>query len=85
MEKQKGGKDYEALDKMKDIVMPRENEVMYVVIVDLGFTEERYDYITTKANAKFTEPRVLRKWLQKACRIYKVYSDSSCDVIKDAA
>lgn len=62
--------------------------IKYVVVETLfdkwklGF-EVVHTYPTTKANDRFTFPRIMRMWESKASRIYRVYPDSTCDIIKE--
>lgn len=57
--------------------------IKYVAVEKMtGGWEIVHEYITTKLNDKFVLPRVLKMWLHKADRIYRVYPDNSCEILK---
>ena len=57
--------------------------IVYRVVVDMGIFDHAIDYPCTKANVKFTEPRIMRMWQNKAnvVSIYRVYADTTADVL----
>ncbi len=56
--------------------------MLYLIIESMFGTEIIHRYPTDKRNDRFTRPRIMRMWKAKANRIYLVYPDSTCEIIK---
>lgn len=65
-----------------DMVNAKQFTYLAIEVKDFG-TEVEHRFPTTKADDKFTFPRVMNMWLKKAKRLYRVYANGTCDIIKE--
>lgn len=56
----------------------------YMVLLTIEYHEETKEYWCSKANAKFTEPRIKRMWCGKpnVIGVWRVYKDTSCEEVR---
>lgn len=56
----------------------------YMIIKQVEYHEEVYDIWCSKANQPRTEPRIKAIYMHRpdVIRIYRVYADNSCEIIK---